>query len=171
MSVWSIEFKKKKDMDKDDYLENFLNQATSLITGLDLNGDIDRFVQNLDNWEGYNEYYSGGKFVCRGGYMDMDKLREIHSNSNHSIFDAYAGTRESVFKVYADDKDDLYPIIPFVLVPKDFRYIKSNSEMTLDYKLELEGRSRLSGVLKARRERYYSKNKVPVQFSIRRCKK
>ena len=151
--------------------QRFLNQTKSKIEGLRLNGDIDNFVDKLNNWDGYKNYYSSGKFIFRGGYMNMDKLRTIHSNSNHPIFDAYTETQDSVYDVYRNESNDLYPVIPFVLIPKEFTFIKSGAENTISYKLEREGRSRLSGVLKARRKGEYNKSNVPVQFSIRRARR
>lgn len=170
MSNWSVEFKKLDGVGKDTYLQEFLEQAESSINGLQLEENIDNFVKNLDYWDGYNNYYSGSKFITRGGYMNIDELRMIHENSNHSIFDAYKDTRDSVYRVYKNDSNDLYPVIPFVLFPIEFSRIREDSEMKLDYKLEKEGRSRLSGVLKARRKGEYKQNNVPVLFAIRRSR-
>lgn len=103
--------------------------------------------------------------------MNIDKLRLIHNNSNHSIFDAYRETRDSVYSIYNNESSDLYPVIPFVLVPEDYTSVAKNCEIKIDYKLEREGRSRLAGVLKARRNNCYYKNTAPVQFSIRRARK
>lgn len=171
MSEWNIKFNKEKDIGEDTYLKKFLQQAELKIDELQLSGSINSFVRDLEHWCGYNNYYNSGKFICRGGYMNIDKLRRIHSNSNHSIFDAYKDTRESVYKVYKKDSDDLYPIIPFVLIPEEFTNIRSNKEMILNYNIEKEGRSRLAGVLKARRNGYYKNDTVPVQFSIRRVRR
>jgi hypothetical protein len=171
MRQWTIELNKPKGYTEDSYLEEFLHQAESIINGLQIEDNINSFVQELGNWDGYNNYYNNGKFICRGGYMNIDELSMIHSNSNHSIFDAYGETRDSVYSIYNDESSDLYPVIPFVLVPKQYTSVAKNCKIKIDYKLEREGRSRLAGVLKARRNNCYYKNTVPVQFSIRRAKK
>lgn len=171
MRKWSIELNKPKGYNKGSYLERFLNQAESKIDGLQVVGNINSFVQDLDNWDGYNNYYNNNKFVCRGGYMNINKLSMIHNNSNHSIFDAYRETRDSVYSIYNNESSDLYPVIPFVLVPEEYTSVAKNRRIKIDYKLEREGRSRIAGVLKARRNNCYYENTVPVQFSIRRTKK
>lgn len=171
MNKWFIKFNKQKGVGRDTYLKDFLTQSESKIESLKLSKNIDDFIQDLDNWSGYNNYYNSGKFICQGGYMNIDILRMIHNNSNHSIFDAYPKTRDSIYKVYKKESNDFYPIIPFVLIPKEYTNIYTEKEMELNYKLEKEGRSRLSGVLKARRDGHYENNFVPIQFSIRRAKR
>lgn len=171
MSPWQTEFKKEKGVDNDSYLEVFLEQAKSNISGLSVHGTIDDFESQLQNWDGYNTYYSTSMFITRGAYMDIDTLVDIHESTQHSLEYAYEPTQDSVYDVYRGESTDYYPIIPFVLNPVNFRYLDENSEAEISYEMLKEGRSRLAGVVKARDEGYYSQSDVPVLFAIRRTRR
>lgn len=60
MREWSIKLNKLKGYTEDKYLEEFLHQAESRIDGLQIKNNINSFVQELDNWDEYNNYYNNG---------------------------------------------------------------------------------------------------------------
>lgn len=171
MIKWQTEFKKEKGIDNDSYLQEFLAQAESNISGLSIDTTIDEFESKLPNWNGYKGYYNTDMFITRGAYMDIDTLVDIHESTNHELQYSYEPTENSVYDVYRGESDDYYPIIPFVLNPVNFMYLNEDSEKTITYEILKEGRSRLAGVVKAREDGYFSGNSVPVVFAIRRTRR
>lgn len=169
---WEIKFKKAQGIDNDSYLEEFLKQAESKISGLSIETTVKTFESQLSNWEGYKKYYvNDSMYISRGAYMDIDELVSIHNSSQHVLDDAYEPTKNTVFDVYRNKSNEKLPMIPFVLKPSDFKYVTPDSEFTISYNILKEGRSRLSGVVKAREEGNYSKDIVPVLFAIRRTRR
>lgn len=172
--VWTIDFWKDKEVDNDSYLEDFMDQASFKISGLELTDtSVDTFESSLPLWTGYNNWYtSKGKFASRGAYMDIDELCKIHNESNHGMSAADPNTRDIVYEMIKNntESEEGIPLIPFVLHPDEYVYLKEGVEKRCVYKLTKEGRSRLAGVKKARDEGYFT-GKVPVLFAIRRTRK
>ena len=168
---WTITFTKNKGSGNDEYLTEFLRQAKANLSGLTFEGSVSDFESQLDCWEGFNKYYTSGKFASRGAYMDIDTLQQIHNRSEHSMSDAYEETEESVKAVMAGESTDYYPLIPFVLEPSEYMYLDESVETEIEYELLREGRSRLSGVIEAINADEYTAKTVPVLFAIRKSRK
>lgn len=169
---WEVTFQKEKGVDNDSYLDEFLKQSESKISGLELKTTVDGFEAQLSNWDGYKQYFANDSmYISRGAYMDIDTLVSIHESTQHNLEDAYEPTKNTVFNVYKGESDEKIPMIPFVLEPLNFMYLDETSECKISYEILREGRSRLAGVVKARDEGYYSDSVIPVLFAIRRTRR
>ena len=173
--TWNIEFTKEKGIDRNSYLDTFLQQAPDKIYGLELTQQsVESFAnQHSPPWVRYNTWYTTpGKFASRGAYMDIDFLCDIHDTSGHTMNGASQHTVDLVYDMFASSEsiEEDIPLTPFVLLPSSYKYVSEDEEVVCKYELEKEGRSRLAGVRKARDDGHFS-GKIPVLFAVRQARK
>lgn len=169
--TWNVEFEKEKGVDNSSYLQSFMKQAPNKISGLTLLGEsVKSYCANSSYWSNYKDWYTTPKFESQAATMDIDMLCEIHNNSNHGMSGAESRTEDAVYNMYKNSTDEGIPLTPFVLIPEEYYYLTEEDEQLCPYKIEREGRSRLSGVKKARDNGLFS-GPIPVLFAIRQARR